>query len=147
MSATLNQAQMEARLRVVEEHIRAENADDLDGIMRTFGEHPTFVLNGDTFAGQEGIHAFYEGFGFGGRGGFTNIYVDVRQRHLSDDVIILEVTVSGEHTDTWQGIPATGRRFEVPLCAVFLFDGEGKLAVEKVYMDGALLLKQLGVLS
>jgi hypothetical protein len=138
---------MEARLRVVEEHIRAENADDLDGIMRTFGERPTFVLNGDTFAGQEGIRGFYEGFGFGGRGGFTNIRVEEKQRHVSDDVIILEVTVSGEHAYTWQGIPATGRRFEVPLCAVFLFDEEGKLAGERVYMDGALLLRQLGVLS
>ena len=147
MPATPNQAQMEVRLRVVEEHIRAENADDLDGIMRTFGERPTFVLNGDTFDGQEGVRAFYEGFGFGGRGGFTNIHVEVRHRHVTDDDIILEVMVSGEHTETWQGIPATGRRFEVPLCAVFFFDGEGKLAGERVYMDGSLLLKQLGALS
>jgi steroid delta-isomerase-like uncharacterized protein len=138
---------MEARLRIAEEHIRAENANDVDGIMRTFGEHPTFMLNGDSFAGQEGIRAFYEGFGFGGRGGFTNINVDVRERHLSEDVIIFEVMVTGEHTNTWQGIPATQRRFEVPLCAVFLFDEEGKLAGERVYMDGSLLLKQLGVLS
>ena len=147
MPATLDQAQMEARLRIVEEHIRAENANDVDGIMRTFGEHPTFELNGDSFAGHEGIRTFYEGFGFGGRGGFTNINVDVRERHLSEDVIIFEVMVTGEHTNTWQGIPATQRRFEVPLCAVFLFDEEGKLAGERVYMDGALLLKQLGVLS
>lgn len=89
---------------------------------------------------------FY-GFGFGGQGGFTDIHVAERQRHVSDDVVVLEVMVTGEHTGTWQGIPATGKRFEVPLCAVFVFDGEGKLAGERVYMDGALLLRQLGVLS
>ena len=147
MATKLNQTQIDARLRIVDEHMRAENAGDLNGIMNTFGERPTFILNGDTLAGHESIRAFYEGFGFGGQGGFTHIHVDERQRHISDDVVILEVMVSGEHTGTWQGIPATGKRFEVPLCAVFVFDEEGKLAGERVYMDGALLLRQLGVLS
>jgi steroid delta-isomerase-like uncharacterized protein len=147
VSTTLNQDQIESRLQLVEEHMRAENAHDVDGIMQTFGEHPTFVLNGDTLTGPEGIRAMYEDFGFGGRGGFANIHVEIKRRHVSDDAVILEATLSGEHASAWQGIPATGRRFEVPLCAVFPFDGEGKLAGERVYLDGALLLRQLGVLS
>jgi steroid delta-isomerase-like uncharacterized protein len=140
MPTALSQDQIEARLRVVEEHIRAENAHDVDSIMRTFGEHPTFPLNGDTFTGQEGIRAMYEGFGFGGRGSFANIHVEERRRHVGDDAVILEATLSGEHTDTWQGIPATGRKFELPACAVFPFDEEGRLTGERVYLDGALLL-------
>jgi steroid delta-isomerase-like uncharacterized protein len=147
MPTTSNQPQLEPRLRIVEEHIRAENDGDLDGIMSTFGDHPTFVLNSDAIAGHEGIRGFYEGFGFGGRGGFSDVHVDERQRHITDEVVILEVMVTGKHTNTWQGIPATGKSFEVPLCAVFSFDDEGKLAGERVYMDGGLLLKQLGVLA
>ena len=147
MTSTLSQDQIEARLRIVEEHMRAENDHDVDGIMRTFGENPTFVLNGDTFTGQESIRAMYEGFGFGGRGGFANIHVEVKLRHVSDDAVILEATLTGEHADTWQGIAATGRQVEVPLCAVFPFDREGKLTGERVYLDGASLLTQLGVLS
>ena len=147
MATTLNENQLEARIRLVDEHLRAENAHDVDGIMRTFAEQPTFVLNADTVSGHEGIRAFYEDFGFGGRGGFANVHVEVTRRHISDDAVILEATLTGEHANTWQGIPATGRRFEVPLCAVFPFDGEGKLTGERVYLDGALLLKQLGVLS
>lgn len=147
MPTTLNQDQIEARLQLVEEHMRAENDHDVDGIMRTFGKHPTFVLNGDTFIGEEGVRAMYEDFGFGGRGGFANIHVEVKQRYMSDDAIILEATLSGEHANTWQGIPATGKRVEVPLCAVLPFDREGKLAGERVYLDGALLLRQLGILS
>lgn len=147
MTSTLNQAQIEARLRIVEEHMRAENDHDVDGIMRTFEENPTFVLNGNTFTGQESVRAMYEDFGFGGRGGFTNIHVEVKRRHISDDAVILEATLSGEHADTWQGIPATGRKVQVPLCAIFPFDREGKLTGERVYLDGALLLTQLGVLS
>lgn len=146
MSTALSQEQLEARLKVVDEHMRAENAHDVDAIMRTFGEQPTFALNGDTFTGQESIRALYEGFGFGGRGGFANIHLEERRRHVSEDAVILEATLSGEHADTWQEIPATGRKFEVPLCAVFPFDAEGRLTGERVYLDGALLLKQLGVL-
>ncbi len=52
MPTTLNQDQIESRLQLVEEHMRAENAHDVDGIIQTFGEHPTFVLNGDTLTGQ-----------------------------------------------------------------------------------------------
>jgi steroid delta-isomerase-like uncharacterized protein len=147
MPTILDQDQLEARLKLVDEHMRAENAHDVDGVMQTFGKDPIFVLNGDTLTGPESIRAMYEDFGFGGRGGFANIHVEVKQRHISDNAVILEATLSGEHTNTWQGIPATGRKVEVPLCAVFLFDGEGKLAGETVYLDGALLLRQLGVLS
>jgi steroid delta-isomerase-like uncharacterized protein len=147
MPTALTRDQIEARLRIVEEHMRAENGHDVDGIMRTFGENPTFVLNGDTFTGHESIRAMYEGFGFGGRGGFADIHVEVRRRHVSDDAVILEATLSGEHADAWQGIPATGRKVEVPLCAVFPFSRDGKLTGERVYLDGALLLTQLGVLS
>lgn len=57
--------------------MRAENDHDVDGIMRTFGENATFVLNGDTISGQNDIRAFYEAFGFGEAGGFTNLQVKV----------------------------------------------------------------------
>ena len=147
MPTTLNQDQIAARLQLVEEHIRAENAHDLDAIMQTFGKHPTFVLNGNTFTGQESVRAMYEDFGFGVRGGFANLHVEIQRRHMSDDAVILEATLSREHANTWQGIPATRRKFELPVCAVFPFDEEGKLAGERVYLDAALLLRQLGVLS
>ena len=147
MSTTLTQQRIDARLKIVEEHLRAENDHDVDGVMRTFAENPTFILNGDTISGPDDIRAFYEAFGFGERGGFTNLQVEERGRHISDDAVILEITVRGDHTNSWQGIPATGRKIELPLCAVLPFDGADKLTGERVYMDGALLLKQLGVIS
>jgi hypothetical protein len=51
-----------------------------------------------------------------------------------------------EHANAWQGIPATGKRIEVPICAVFPFDQAGNLTGERVYLDGAMMLKQLGIL-
>lgn len=146
MTTTLSRDLLETRIQLVEEHVRAENEHDITGIMETFVQQPTCVLNGTTFSGHESVRALYEEFGFGGQGGFANCHVEVNQRHASDDAIILELVLRGEHSNTWQGIAATGRKFEIPACAVFTFDEGGKLAGARVYFDGALLLKQLGVL-
>jgi hypothetical protein len=143
---TATTTQQDARLELVEEHLRAENAHDLDAIVATFGRQPTFVLNGLTLNGHEGIRNLYGSFGFGGQGGFSALAGETTARHLSDEAIVLELTLRGKHTAEWQGIPATGREFAIPACAIFTFDGEGKLAGERVYFDGALLLQQLGVL-
>jgi hypothetical protein len=45
-----------------------------------------------------------------------------------------------------QGFPATGRRVDVPFCAIFVFEEE-RLLSERLYFDLATLLRQLGVLS
>jgi hypothetical protein len=122
------------RMQLIEEHMRAENAHQPAAIMATFGSQPQFVLNGMDIDGREGIRSLYESFGFGDTGEFSDLHVTVTTQHLSDAAIILEVILSGRHTAVWQGIPA---------CAVFTFDAEEKLAGERVYFDGALLLRQL----
>jgi steroid delta-isomerase-like uncharacterized protein len=142
-----SQNTIDARIKLVEEHIRAENSHEVDAIMATFGKEPRFVLNGTSIEGSDGIRAFYQGFGFEDAGSFSNVKVEVEKRHISDDSIILEVKLSGTHTAEWQGIAATNKSFEIPLCAVITFDDEGKMAGERVYLDTSLLLRQLGVLS
>lgn len=146
MSINVSAAQLNSRLQIVDEHMRAENAHDVEAIMATFSENPIFYLNADSFAGKESVRGMYEAFGFGGSGGFSNIRVEENYRHISNDAIILEATLTAEHTNAWQDIAATGNRIEVPLCAVFPFDDQNRLTGERVYLDGALLLKQLGVL-
>jgi predicted ester cyclase len=42
-------------------------------------------------------------------------------------------------------MPPTGRRFEMPACAVFIFDEDDKIADERGYFDSALMLRQLGL--
>ena len=147
MAEPLTQEQLDARMKLVEEHVQAENNHDMNGIMATFGENPTFVLNDVIIPDRDSIRGFYEGFGFGSQGGFSDIKVEIKQRHIAEETIILEVTLTGKHTDTWQDIPATGREFNIPACAIFPFDDDGKLEGEKVYFDGTILLRQLGVLS
>lgn len=143
----VTQVEMERRLRLVEEHVRAENKHDLDRIMATFGDTPRFVLNGVDIVGHDAIRGLYESFGFGERGSFSDVAVSVRYRHMSANAIVLELSLSGRHSSEWQGVAATGRLFEVPLCAVITFDPDGKMAGERVYFDSAVLLRQLGALN
>jgi hypothetical protein len=44
-------------------------------------------------------------------------------------------------------LPATGRRFDFPLCAVYTFDEQDRLAGERIYYDRITVLRQLGVVS
>lgn len=137
---------IENRIKLVEEHLQAENNHNLDAIMATFGQNPSFNLNGLDLGGSESIRGLYDGFGFGGNGSFSNLKAEVRHQHVSNDSIVVELIIKGKHTANFQGIPATDRDFEIPACAIFDFDSEEKLACERVYFDGTLMLKQLGVI-
>jgi hypothetical protein len=74
-----------------------------------------------------------------------DLRISIVERHVTDDRVILEVRIRGTHLDTWRGLPATGRRVDVPLCGIFEFDDEDRLAGETIYYDRAMVLQQLGV--
>ena len=127
----------------LEKHLQAENAHDLDGIMATFGKNSVLVLNGIRFDTPEKIHRLHQELGFGDQGAFSNLKVEIRNRHASPEAVILEAKLSGTHTGDWLGVKPTGKPFSVAVCTVYIFDGEGKLSEERVYFDRSLLLKQL----
>jgi hypothetical protein len=131
---------------LLDQHLAAENAHDLDGIMATYGDAPIVVLNGQRIEGAEAIREFHRSFGFagfGGDGSFSEVCVAERARHRAADAIVIEQTLSGVQTGTWMQTPATGRRFEIQVCTVYLFDERGRLAAEHVYFDSAWLTRQL----
>jgi steroid delta-isomerase-like uncharacterized protein len=140
MTTHLDDSRTAARIRLVDEHVRAENAHDLDDLMRTFGAAPTFDVNRDHIDGHDGVHAFYAEL----IRGFPDLRIDVKHRHVAADAVVLEVVVTGTHQHTWNGVPPRGGRIELPVCAVFPFDAEERLAGERVYFDMALMLRQMG---
>jgi hypothetical protein len=146
MTESLAQDRLPARVKCLEDHIRAENSHDVNAIMETFAPDGVLVFNGSPLAGHDTIRGLHEGLGFGDRGGFSDLQVEERQRYISDEAITLEQVVRGRHTGEWQGIAATGRSIEVAVCTVYKFDEEGRLASENVYFDTGGLLKQLGAL-
>lgn len=131
------------RERGLAEHLRAENAHDLDAIMATFTPDATLVLNGRTFTGLDLIRRAHAALGFAAGGGFSDLRVVEVKRHAAAAAIVLEERLSGRHTGTWEGFAASGRTFEIPLCTVYEFADDGRLCAEHVYFDSALLQKQL----
>jgi SnoaL-like polyketide cyclase len=139
--------QLEARITLLDEHLEAENRHDIEAIMGTYEQDSEVIINGNVFSGSNSIRKFHERLGFGQNGGFSELRVGERHRYIHDEAIIIEQTLSGVHTGTWQGIAATARSFEIPVCTVYIFGETNKLAVERVYFDSTLLLKQLGVVA
>jgi steroid delta-isomerase-like uncharacterized protein len=74
-----------------------------------------------------------------------DLEIVVQRRHVADDAIVVEVMIRGTHLGGWRGLPATGRRVEFPLCGVYTFDDDDRLAGEKIFFDRGTVLRQLGV--
>jgi steroid delta-isomerase-like uncharacterized protein len=132
-----------ARLALVDEHVRLENQHDLDGIMGTFGASARYDEEpwDDHHIGCDAVRAYYDGL----LSAMPDLAIDVRRRHVAEDAVLLEVVISGHHLGMWRGLPPTGRPIRFPLCGIFTFDAEERLAGEKIYYDRATVLRQLGV--
>jgi steroid delta-isomerase-like uncharacterized protein len=137
-------ARRKARLAIVEEHVKCENRHDLAALMATFGAEPRYDDEPwqDHRIGLEGVRSYYTEL----LASLPDLAIDIRDRHIASDAIVLEVTIRGTHLGIWRGgIPATGRRVEFPLCGVFTFDAHDRLAGERIYYDRGTVMRQLGL--
>jgi steroid delta-isomerase-like uncharacterized protein len=132
-----------ARLALVEQHVRLENAHDLEAVLDTFGKTARYDDEawGEHYQGASGVRQFYEQL----MRALPDLEIDVQRQHVTDDSILLEVIIRGTHLGKWRGLPPTGRRVEFPLCGVYTFDAADRLAGERIYYDRATVLRQLGV--
>ena len=142
-STSIPRERVTARVAIVQEHIRLENAHDLEGVLRTFGDGARYDDEpwSEHFEGIEGVRTFYSEL----MSAVPDLEITVQQQHVTDDAVLVEVLIRGTHSGTWRGLPATGRRIEFPLCGVYTFDGDDRLAGEKIYYDRGTVLRQLGV--
>ncbi len=132
-----------ARIALVEHHIRLENAHDLEGVLGTFGDRARYDDEAwsEHHHGRSGVRQFYEQL----MSAIPDLEIEVQRRHVTDDAILVEVLIRGTHLGAWRGLPATGRRIEFPLCGVYTFDDDDRLAGEKIYYDRGTVLGQLGI--
>lgn len=142
-SAPILKDRQSARLALVEQHISFENAHDLAGVLSTFGTAARYDDEAwaEHYKGADGVRHFYEQI----MSALPDLNIDLRRRHPTEDAIVLEVVIRGTHLGAWRGLPATGRRVEIPLCAIYTFDSNDRLAGEKIYYDRGTVLRQLGV--
>jgi steroid delta-isomerase-like uncharacterized protein len=142
-SASIPKDRRSARIALVEHHIRLENAHDLEGVLRTFGDIAQYDDEawGEHHRGRNGVRLFYEQL----MKALPDLEIRVQRQHVAPDAILVEVMVRGTHLGGWRGLPPTGRRIEFPLCGVYTFDDDDRLAGEKIYYDRGTVLRQLGV--
>ena len=133
------------RLRHVEEHVRQENAHDLDGLMSTFGASGFYEDSpwSERHEGLDAVRGYYRDL----LSAAPDLHIEVKSRHVADDCVVLEVQLSGTQSGPWRGLPATGRRFDLPLCGIFSFDDQDRITGERIYYDRTTVLRQLGVAS
>ncbi len=143
MEAKLDEARIKSRLALVDEHVRRENAHDLDGILATFGPEARYDDEpwGDHRRGRDEVRLYYREL----LSAAADFRIEVQNRYATDEAVILEVMISGTHTGDWRGLPATGRKVSFPLCGIFTFDSGDRILGEKIYYDRVSILKQLGI--
>ena len=142
-SVPIPRDRLAARIAIVDRHIRLENEHDLEGVLATFGDHARYDDEpwGEHYEGRDGVRSFYQQL----IAALPDLVIDVQRRHVTDDAILVEVLIRGTHLGAWRSLPPTGRRVEIPLCGVYTFDGDDRLAGEKIYYDRGTVLRQLGV--
>lgn len=141
--ATLPTDRTERRMAIVEEHIRHENDHDLEGILSTFGEHPRYEEQpwGQTYEEMDGVRSYYAEL----LHALPDLEIDVQRRHVTENAIVLEVVIRGTHQGSWRGLPPTERAVDFPLCAVYTFTEDDRLAGERIYYDRGTVFHQLGM--
>jgi steroid delta-isomerase-like uncharacterized protein len=110
--------------------------------MATF-HHPRYelVATDEVYDGPEEVQRYYDE----SRKAFPDQRNELLALHHSEDAVLVEAVVRGTHKGPLRSLPPTGREFELPILALFVFDGDDKLVCERVYFDQLTVLRQLGV--
>lgn len=140
-SSTISAEIRQRREDIVREHMESENRHEFDITLETFN-HPRYELigTGEVHDGAEEVMAYFEE----SRTAFPDQRNELLALHHTDDAVIVEAMLYGTHDGPLRGLPATGRKFEMRFCAVFLFEDD-RLVCERVYFDPGKILRDLGV--
>jgi steroid delta-isomerase-like uncharacterized protein len=136
-------ARARAQLALVEEHVSRENAHDLPGIMATFGHRAWYDDEpwGEHHEGRDAVRGYYDDL----LTSLPDLHIGITRCLAAEEGVVLEVRISGTQLGPWRGLPPTGRPVVFPLCGVFSFDDDGKLAGERIYYDRGSVLRQVGL--
>jgi Predicted ester cyclase len=129
------------REEIVREHMDSENRHEFDATLETF-DHPRYELipTGEVHDGPEEVMDYFEET----RRAFPDQRNELLALHHADDAVLVEAVIRGTHKGPLRSLPPTGREWELPILAIFMFDGD-KLTCERVYFDQTTVLRQLGI--
>ena len=129
------------REEIVREHMESENRHEFDATLDTFG-HPRYELiaTGEVYDGPEEVAGYYEE----SRRAFPDQRNELLALHHADDAVLVEAVIRGTHKGPLRSLPPTGREYELPILAIFEFEGD-TLTCERIYFDQMTVLRQLGI--
>jgi steroid delta-isomerase-like uncharacterized protein len=129
------------REELVREHMESENRHEFDATLETF-DHPRYELipTGEVHDGPVEVMDYFEET----RRAFPDQRNELLALHHADDAVLVEAVIRGTHEGPLRSLPPTGREWELPILAIFMFDGD-KLLCERVYFDQTTVLRQLGI--
>ncbi|OBH67185.1 hypothetical protein A5682_13245 [Mycobacterium mantenii] len=143
MTETTEAAERQLRETTVLTHFEAENQHDIAATLATFKSGAARTeLPGEVAAGHDAVADAYRELFIA----FPDMRFDIKPGSLChhDDRVMVETRVLGTHLGPYRGLPPTGRSVELPLVAIFQFEG-ADLVCERAYFDRIGLLIQLGV--
>ena len=129
------------REEIVREHMDSENRHEFETTLGTFRQ-PRYelVATGEVYDGAAQVRGYYDET----RRAFPDQRNELLALHHGDGAVLVEAVIRGTHKGPLRSLPPTGRAFELPILAVFVFEGEDLLC-ERVYFDQGTVLRQLGV--
>jgi predicted ester cyclase len=129
----------ELREALVREHIAAEKAHDIPRTIATF-HHPRyeFIPFGSVSDGAQAVEELLSGL----FASFPDFDIERPQLRHRERTVEVKAVVAGTRKHRFCGIPPTGRRIELPVCAILEFEDE-LLVGEKVYFDLVVFVRRL----
>lgn len=131
-------------LDLVKDHLRAEDAHDVDSILATFTDDCVYRIPAYDVAlrGKSEIGRFYQGM-FETFPDFVN---ESETFHVSPDAVFVEVVTVRTHRGDWRDIEPTGTTFRTSSLAHFPVAPDGLLGGEIVYANPIDALHKIGAL-
>jgi len=130
----------------IDQHMAGESEHDWPAVLATFVQDDRAFWDavpvGTRHQGIDAVRRFYEAQ----EATFPNAHVTVTRAYDVPGVSVREVTISGTHVGTVEGIPATGAAYSFDAVGVYVFaDGaeSGLLLGERVYYDAGTVAQQL----
>lgn len=98
-----------------------------------------------TYSGKDGFRQFMEEQ----TEAFPDIKLTRTNQVAAEDQVASELTIHGTHTGSLMtptgDVRPTGRTIDYPVCEICAFK-EGKIASLRIYFDGFIVLRQLGLI-
>lgn len=130
-----------AMRELVERHLKAEGAGDIDGAVAIYTDDVVHDAVGFPGSPRQGKDAAREFYGFLSANIRTEHEEPLRQ-HVTDDALVLEQLMTAKVVGEVLGIPGNDRSVSFRILHVFEFR-DGLVSREQVWIDSAAIVQQL----